>query len=510
MSFLNNCLPALRELQMDGCKRVVFGSPIDLSSLKSVVLRRMPGLFEKGLPKLANLKFGYGREQTYLWQSETRLLQDISSLKRLQISGCPQIFSLVTEEVHDQQQPELQSRLELSHCEDLTKLPQALLTLTALREMRIDGCASLVSFSQASLPSQLRKIIISSCGVVESLPEAWRHNSDSSLQILNIRLCGSLVSFPEVALPSQLRAVRFIECKALESLPKAWMQNSNTSLESLKFKRCDSLTYIARIQLSPSLKRLIIKRCPNLRTLTMKQDISRSSSGSTSRTPFSSENELPATLEHLEVTHCSNLAFLSWNGNLPRALKYLYVKDCSKLESLAERLDNTSLEEITISCLENLKSLPDEDGFPTNLQSLVVDDLKISKPLFEWGLDRFACLRELRIRGGCPDLVSSPWFPASLTQLGISDMPTLKCLSSVGENLTSLETLDLSNCPKLKYFSKQGLPKSLLRLGIDDCPLMEKRWIKADYPYTFATRYWPMITHIPCVIVNGRFVFEED
>ncbi|KAH9734067.1 protein kinase domain-containing protein [Citrus sinensis] len=434
---------------MDGCKRVVFGSPIDLSSLKSVVLRRMPGLFEKGLPKLANLKFGYGREQTYLWQSETRLLQDISSLKRLQISGCPQIFSLVTEEVHDQQQPELQSRLELSHCEDLTKLPQALLTLTALREMRIDGCASLVSFSQASLPSQLRKIIISSCGVVESLPEAWRHNSDSSLQILNIRLCGSLVSFPEVALPSQLRAVRFIECKALESLPKAWMQNSNTSLESLKFKRCDSLTYIARIQLSPSLKRLIIKRCPNLRTLTMKQDISRSSSGSTSRTPFSSENELPATLEHLEVTHCSNLAFLSWNGNLPRALKYLYVKDCSKLESLAE----------------SLVSFP-EDGFPTNLQSLVVDDLKISKPLFEWGLDRFACLRELRIRGGCPDLVSSPWFPASLTQLGISDMPTLKCLSSVGENLTSLETLDLSNCPKLKYFSKQGLPKSLLRLDL--------------------------------------------
>ncbi|KDO37981.1 hypothetical protein CISIN_1g023528mg [Citrus sinensis] len=281
----------------------------------------------------------------------------------------------------------------------------------------------------------------------------------------------------------------------------------------------------------------------------MKQDISRSSSGSTSRTPFSSENELPATLEHLEVTHCSNLAFLSWNGNLPRALKYLYVKDCSKLESLAERiwifgcpnlesfpeggLPSTKLTRLTIWKCKNLKALPNcihnltsllhleirecrslvsfpEDGFPTNLQSLVVDDLKISKPLFEWGLDRFACLRELRIRGGCPDLVSSPRFPASLTQLGISDMPTLKCLSSVGENLTSLETLDLSNCPKLKYFSKQGLPKSLLRLGIDDCPLMEKRWIKADYPYTFATRYWPMITHIPCVIVNGRFVFEED
>ena len=205
------------------------------------------------------------------------------------------------------------------------------------------------------------------------------------------------------------------------------------------------MTYIARIQLSPSLKRLIIKRCPNLRTLTLKQDISRSSSGSTSLTPFSSENELPDTLEHLEVTHCSNLAFLSWNGNLPRALKYLYVKDCSKLESLADRLDNTSLEEITISCLENLKSLPD-------------------------GLHNLHHLQRIWIFG-CPNFESFPegGLPSTkLTRLTIWNCKNLKALPNCMHNLTSLLHLEIRECPSLVSFPEDGFPTNLQSLVVDD------------------------------------------
>ncbi|GAY60946.1 hypothetical protein CUMW_206010, partial [Citrus unshiu] len=460
------CLPALSELQIKGCKRVVLSSPMDLSSLKSVLLGEMANEV---------------------------------------ISGCPQLLSLVTED-----------DLELSNCKGLTKLPQALLTLSSLRELRISGCAS-------------------------------------------------LVSFPQAALPSQLRTFKIEHCNALESLPEAWMRNSNSSLQSLEIG----------IQLPPSLRRLIISDCYNLRTLTGDQGICSSRSGRTSLTSFSSENELPATLEQLEVRFCSNLAFLSRNGNLPQALTYLEVSYCSKLESLAERLDNTSLEVIAISYLENLKSLPaglhnlhhlqelkvygcpnlesfpegglpstkltkltigycenlkalpncmhnltsllhleigwcrslvsfPEDGFPTNLESLEVHDLKISKPLFEWGLNKFSSLRELQITGGCPDLLSSPWFPASLTVLHISYMPNLESLSLIVENLTSLEILILCKCPKLDYFPEQRLPKSLLQLTINGCPLIEKRWRKDK------RKYWPMITHIPCVKINNRLVFEED
>ncbi|KAH9734078.1 putative disease resistance RPP13-like protein 1 [Citrus sinensis] len=217
------CLPALSELQIKACKRVVLSSPIDLSSLKSVRLGDMAnevvlaGLFKQGLPKLENLEIVKVREQTYLWQSETRLLQDIRSLNRLQITRCPQLLSLVTEEEHDQQQPELPCRLqflELGDCEGLTKLPQALLTLSSLTDMRILGCASLVSFPQAALPSQLRSIEIEECDALETLPEAWMHHSNSSLQSLAIQRCNSLVSFPQVALPSQLRTVSIQECNA--------------------------------------------------------------------------------------------------------------------------------------------------------------------------------------------------------------------------------------------------------------------------------------------------------
>ncbi|KAH9670463.1 Endonuclease [Citrus sinensis] len=193
---------------------------------------------DKGLPKLENLKTDGVQELTYLWQSETQLLHDIQSLNWLKIS-------LVTEEEHDQQQPELPYRLqflELRICEGLTRLPQALLTLSSLTEMRI-------------------------------------------------YLCTSLVSFPEVALPSQLRTVKIEDCNALESLPEAWMQNNR------------------------------------------EQDIRSRSSGCTSLTSFS------ATLEHLQVSYCSNFIFLTRNGHLPQALKYLDVQGCSKLESLAKRLD---------------------------------------------------------------------------------------------------------------------------------------------------------------------------
>ncbi|GAY32627.1 hypothetical protein CUMW_274030 [Citrus unshiu] len=453
------CLPALSELRIDGCKRVVFSSP---HLVHIAVEEVLAGLFEQGLPELENLEIVKAREQEYLWLSETRLPQDIRSLNRLQISRCPQLISLVTVEEHDQQQPELPCRLqflELSCCEGLTRLPQALLTLSSLTEMRIHGCASLVSFPQAALPSQLRSVVIEECDALESLPEAWMHN------------------------------------------------------------------------------------------------------------------ELPATLEHLEVICCSNLAFLSRNGNLPQALMYLRVEDCSKLESLPERLDNTSLEEIDIRWLKNLKSLPaglhnlhhlqkitisnclnlesfpeeglpstklthltiwncenlkalpncmhnltsllnleirwcpsvvsfPEDGFPTNLHSLEIAHLKISKALLEWGLNRFTSLRRFTIWGGCPDLVSPPPFPASLTELWISDMPDLECLSSIGENLTSLEDLYLIDCPKLKYFPEQGLPKSLLQLRIKGCPLIEERCRKDE------GKYWPMISHIPRVEINFRSVFE--
>ncbi|KAL9451753.1 hypothetical protein AB3S75_013341 [Citrus x aurantiifolia] len=520
-------LPALCKLEMDGCKKVVWRSATDhLGSQNSVVCRDtsnqvfLAGPLKPRIPKLEELEIKNIENETYVWKSHNELLQDICSLKRLTIDRFPKLQSLVAEEEKDQQQQlcELSSRLEylrLSECPGLVKLPQSSLSLSSLREIEICKCSS-------------------------------------------------LVSFPEVALPSKLRRIKISYCDALKSLPEAWMCDTNSSLEILKIEDCRSLTYIAAVQLPSSLKKLRIRRCDNIRTLTVEEGI-HSSSGrrytssilehlSIDRCPsmkcIFSKNELPATLESLEV------------GNLPPSLKSLLVENCSKLESIAERLDNnTSLETISIDSCRNLVSFPEgglpcaklrtlaisnckrlealpkgmhnlsslqhltigiggalpsleeEDGLPTNLHSLRIEgNMEIWKSMIERGrgFHRFSSLRRLTIGGCDEDMVSFPPkaddkrlgtalpLPASLTSLEIFNFPNLERLSSSIVDLQNLTELILYDCPKLKYFPEKGLPSSLLELLIWRCPLIEEKCRKDG------GQYWDLLTHIPRLVIHWK------
>ncbi|KAH9684433.1 putative disease resistance protein [Citrus sinensis] len=540
-------LPALCKFISGGCKKVVWKSAAGHpGSQNSVVCRDasnqvfLAGPLKPRLPKLEELEINDMKEHTYIWKSHNELLQDSCSLRRLTITKCHKLQSLVAEEEKDQQQQlcELSSRLEylrLSYCEGLVKLPQSSLSLSSLREIEIYKCSS-------------------------------------------------LVSFPEVALPSKLKKIEIRECDALKSLPEAWMCGTNSSLEDMSIRQCHSLTYIAAVQLPLSLKNLLIHKCDNIRTLTVEEGIQSSSSrrytssllehlhieSCPSLTCIFSKNELPATLESLEV------------GNLPPSLKVLDVWSCSKLESIAERLDNnTSLETIGILWCENLKILPSglhnlrqlqeisirrcgnlvsfpegglpcakltrleissckrlealpkglhnltslqeltigrgvelpslkEDGLPTNLQSLTIEgNMEIWKSMIERGrgFHRFSSLRQLTIINCDDDMVSFPPkaddkrlgtalpLPASLTSLWISGFPNLERLSSSIVDLQNLASLYLGDCPKLKYFPEKGLPSSLLQLDIWGCPLIEEKCRKDG------GQYWDLLTHIPDVTI---------
>ncbi|GAY61485.1 hypothetical protein CUMW_210350, partial [Citrus unshiu] len=365
-------LPALCKLQIGGCKKVVRRSATDhLGSQNSVVCRDtsnqvfLAGPLKPQLQKLEELILST-KEQTYIWKSHDGLLQDICSLKSLEIRGCPKLQSLVAEEEKDRQQQlcELSCRLEylrLSRCKGIVRLPQSVLSLSSLREITIFRCSS-------------------------------------------------LVSFPEVALPSKLKKIEIEGCDALKSLPEAWMCDTNSSLEILEIWVCRSLTYLAAVQLPRSLKRLGIQCCSNIRTLT-----------------------LPATLESLEV------------GNLPPSVKSLRVESCSKLESIAERLDNnTSLEIIRISNCENLKILPS-------------------------GLHNLRQLQEIRI-WNCGNLVSFPegGLPcAKLMRLEIYNCKRLEALPKGLHNLTSLQQLKIGTGGELPSLEEDGLPTNLHSLEID-------------------------------------------
>ncbi|KAH9684865.1 putative disease resistance RPP13-like protein 1 [Citrus sinensis] len=405
-------LPALCKLVIRGCKKVVWRSATDhLGSQNSVVCRDtsnqvfLAGPLKPRIPKLEELEIKNIKNETHIWKSHNELLQDICSLKRLTIRRCPKIQSLVAEEEKDQQQQlrELSCRLEclrLRECEGLVKLPQSSFSLSSLRE-------------------------------------------------IDIYKCSSLVSFPEVALPSKLKKILIGECDALKSLPEAWMCDTNSSLEILYIEYCHSLTYIAAVQLPSSLKKLMIWCCDNIRTLTVEEGIQSSRSSSNRRytssllekleirdcpslTCIFSKNELPATLESLEV------------GNLPPSLKSLRVYGCSKLESIAERLDNnTSLETISVDDCENLKNLPS-------------------------GLHNLRQLRGITIRS-CGNLVSFPegGLPcAKLRRLTISDCERLEALPKGLHNLTSLQKLTIRRGGELPSLEEDGLPTNLQSLCI--------------------------------------------
>ncbi|KDO38814.1 hypothetical protein CISIN_1g002156mg [Citrus sinensis] len=538
-------LPALCKLQIGGCKKVVWESATGhLGSQNSVVCRDasnqvfLVGPLKPQLPKLEELEIIDMKEQTYIWKSHNGLLQDISSLKRLTIASCPKLQSLVAEEEKDQQQQlcELSCRLEyltLSGCQGLVKLPQSSLSLSSLREIVIYKCSSLVSFPEVALPSKLKKINIWHCDALKSLPEAWMCDTNSSLEILTISSCHSLTYFGGVQLPRSLKQLDILSCDNIRTLTvEEGIQCSSSSsrrytsslLEHLHIESCLSLTCIfsknelpATLEslevgnLPPSLKSLGVFECSKLESIAERLDnntsleiISIGSCGNLKILPSGLHNL--CQLQEIEIWNCGNLVSFP-EGGLPCAkLMRLEIYGCERLEALPKGLHNlTSLQELRIGRGVELPSLEEEDGLPTNLQSLDIwGNIEIWKSMIERGrgFHGFSSLRRLEIRGCDDDMVSFP-LPASLTSLEISFFPNLERLSSSIVDLQILTELRLYHCRKLKYFPKKGLPSSLLRLWIEGCPLIEEKCRKDG------GQYWDLLTHIPRVQIDLKWVFGD-
>jgi hypothetical protein len=71
-------------------------------------------------------------------------------------------------------------------------------------------------------------------------------------------------------------------------------------------------------------------------------------------------------------------------------------------------------------------------------------------------------------------------------------------------DLVSLEELKIIECENLKSFLEDGLPPSLLKLEIYGCSLL-KESCKKD-----KGRDWFEIAHIPCVMIDGWFIYDPE
>ncbi|XP_022764210.1 putative disease resistance RPP13-like protein 1 [Durio zibethinus] len=500
---LPNCLPSLKKLVIWWCYQLR-NLPSCLPSLEELVIQECEQLVVSlsSLPKLSDLII-YGCQEV----ASTNCTNSGSFMKSVSLSDISKFTSPMEGLIKAE-------RLCISGCQELISSWQneegPSTHLRPIRFLEIDNCSRLVSIGaedekeehmQLGIPCNIEDLSVKYCERLERLSESL--HSYRSLTVLRIERCPGLISISNGHLRPNLRRLTIRVCESLQYL----LDGVNNNIKS-----------------TPLLEHLDIKNCKSLISL-------------------SSRGELPIRVQHVDIYDCKKLTSLSSNGKLPMGLRNLDIGSCGAVESIAQEIEeNSSLELITIRSCDNLRSLPrvltklrklslsqceklhalpncihntvsmrelfiyncpsvisfPEEGFPPNLTSLAISQPNICKSVIERGLHKLTSLKHLCIDGASLDVVSFPCedmlLPLTLTFLSIYGFPNLETLSSKGfQNLKFLESLEIKNCPGLKFQPEKEMFDSLFQLHIADCPLLRERCRKDE------GQEWPKIAHIPCI-----------
>ncbi|KAF3632847.1 putative NEDD8-activating enzyme E1 regulatory subunit-like isoform X1 [Capsicum annuum] len=438
--------PALRNLSIDDCPKLVGKLPENLCSLTKLRIRRCPEL---------NL--------------ETPI--QLSSLKWFTVTDSPKAGVVFDE-----------AKLFTSQLEGMKQI----------EELYISDCISLASLPTSTLPSTLKKIRIESCQKLKlEAPDSSKMNSNMFLEELELGECDS-ISSPELV--SRARYLRVVRCQNLtrflipnrtERLYICCCENleillssvaCGTQMTSLSIEDCKKLKRLPeRMQeLLPSLKELQLFNCPEMESFP--------------------DGGLPFNLQILDIWDCEKLVngrkewrlqrllslrelYIFHNGSdeeivggenweLPCSIRILFI---GNLKTLSSQVLNslTSLESLRTFNLLQVQSLL-EEGLPSSLSELYLCDHDELHSLPTEGLQHLTSLQSLDI-SNCHQLQSLPE----------SALPS------------SLSELTIWKCPNLQSLPVKGMPSSLSKLSIYNCPLLEPL-IKFD-----KGEYWPKIAHIP-------------
>ncbi|XVF83320.1 hypothetical protein PTKIN_Ptkin16aG0477500 [Pterospermum kingtungense] len=292
------------------------------------------------------------------------------------------------------------------------------------------------------------------------------------LQELYIRKCPKLIK----SLPEHLPCLTKLEiqyCRNLEGfLPTAQSICQLTSLG-----KCDQLQMEA---LPCGIRKLRIEDS-NINDSTLEKMVQQCSN-----------------LEDLTIEDCCNLRSLP-EGTLPITLKKMDIRRCDLLD-YSKILMYASLESLNIEqrrCDIPLEHFP-LGSFPM-LISLFIWGCKDLKSIGALGVphhkqQHLSCLKSLWI-SDCPNLISCfeieeglSLSATNLTSLALSRCVNLKSLPEQMRSLfPSLEKLDVSDCPEIESFPKEGLPSKLKIIEIWSSDkliggMMRKEWTLQTLP----------------------------
>ncbi|KAJ0851480.1 putative P-loop containing nucleoside triphosphate hydrolase, leucine-rich repeat domain superfamily [Helianthus annuus] len=455
--------PCLRELQIKNCPNLI---DVSLEALPSLRVLRIYKCCESVLRSLVRAAsstteieiesiFGLTDE---VWRG---VIENFGVMERVKIMNCDGIRYL------------WESNAEASK------------VLVNLKELRVWDCKKLVSLGEkeedednigSNLLSSLRMLEVQGCDRMERLC------CPNSIERLNISGCSSVrnVSFPRATTGGggqNLKSLTIDDCGNLKSINQL---SNSTHLNSLSIWGCQNMELFSDLHQLSNLTRLEIAGCESIESFPNLQ--------------------LP-NLTHLDIESCKNMKAFG-DLQLPNLISWR-IFDCENLESFPDlQLSNlTMLKDMCIIDCPMIDSSFPRGLWPPNLCYLKIGGLK--KPISEWGNQNFpASLVELRLWDE-PDVRNfsqlSHLFPSSLTSLYIEEFDKLESLSTGLQHLTSLQHLNISNCPKVNDLPETLLP-SLLSLCIyGDCPKLKERCEGRG------SHYWPRISHIPKIQIDWRY-----
>ncbi|KAL3815108.1 hypothetical protein ACJIZ3_016376 [Penstemon smallii] len=474
--------PHLRQFAMLKCQRLTYVSPLSFPILRELDLEECNMVVLESFHILESLIYLKVESIAEICDLPGKLIHSLAALEVLECCSCTELLSLWP------------SENPLDH-------------LIRLKRLVIADCSQLVSLGEG-LPSNLEVLELFRCANLTTLPNDL--GNLNSLRELIIKNCPKFVNFPVNGIPPMLKRLEILSCNALESLPR-----NIPNLERLEIKDCLALQTWATGNFPVDLKKLSIKNCTQLEPLleTMFPEESRMCLEELSLCNWLNSNNLLqrmnkfSNLVELYLSSCYSLRHFPKEG-LPPRLRSLSVEDCANLKSLPLRVRSTSsLVSLEIRSCPRLDLFPKCD-LPPNLTSLRIWDSKKFKPLAEWGLHRLASLREFSICGGFKELEvlgdKEGLFPKSLVNFSIARFPKLSSLSKVLDNLTSLRHLSIMNCGKLNDLPCDQLLEKLWHLEISECAGLGPRCVKDR------GEYWCKISGIPCVEIDGSYVYKQS
>ncbi|GAU38262.1 hypothetical protein TSUD_119420 [Trifolium subterraneum] len=386
-------------------------------------------------------------------------------------------------------------------CDRLLATPPTMHVLSSVKSLMVHSRASEWALFESDSACLLQRVEIRNFQMMFSLPKMFM--STTCLQHLELYCIPSLTAFPDEGLPTSLQSLLIDDCENLAFLPpETW--SKYTSLVSLElWHSCDALTSFP-LNGFPVLQRLSIHDCGNLQCF------------------FISEisSHFPLTLQSLRVSNCDALRSLPQQMDTLTALEILSLEfkllPCYEGSRLPPKLRLIYIEPLRTTPpvtgwgIHNLNALSDlhiggdgivntllkEQLLPISLVSLIIY-LPKRKSLPGNGLQHLSSLESLRIKC-CSRLKSLPedMLPSSLKSLVIVSCP--KLMSLPNRLPSSLEILELEDCRRLGSLPKDGLPSSLKRLGISECRLLKARYLNQGGVH------WSNIAHIPVIKVNDE------